>query len=163
KIDLPALQKGIAAAGLDCRAELRELRERADQSCVAEQRLIAGLDAIRQAIRTLNTPFAPEAISSAYRSSTADLGGEPPRRIGLLLGLATVVGLVFGGVGVAVDRSAGVMPKLRELWGYRELIRNLVLRDLRVRYKGSALGYLWTQIAPLLMMLVFWFVFSFIQ
>jgi lipopolysaccharide transport system permease protein len=30
-----------------------------------------------------------------------------------------------------------------------------------VRYKGSALGYLWTQLAPLLMMLVFWFVFSF--
>ena len=55
------------------------------------------------------------------------------------------------------------MPKLRELWGYRELIRNLVLRDLRVRYKGSALGYLWTQLAPLLMMGVFWFVFSFIQ
>ncbi len=163
KIDLPALQKGISAAGLDCRAELRDRRERADQSCVAEQRLIAGLDAIRQAIRALNMPFAPEKTSSAYRSATTGLGLEAPRRIGLLLALAALVGLVFGGVGVAVDRSAGVMPKLRELWGYRELIRNLVLRDLRVRYKGSALGYLWTQIAPLLMMLVFWFVFSFIQ
>jgi lipopolysaccharide transport system permease protein len=61
---------------------------------------------------------------------------------------------------VAVDRAAGVMPKLRQIWSYRELIRNLVLRDLRVRYKGSALGYLWTQLAPLLLMLVFWFVFS---
>jgi lipopolysaccharide transport system permease protein len=45
------------------------------------------------------------------------------------------------------------------MWNYRELIRNLVLRDLRVRYKGSALGYLWTQLAPLLLMLVFLFVF----
>jgi len=61
---------------------------------------------------------------------------------------------------VALDRSAGTMRKALELWSYRELIRNLVLRDLRVRYKGSVLGYLWTQIAPLLLMLVFWFVFS---
>ncbi|KPV51373.1 hypothetical protein SE17_21555 [Kouleothrix aurantiaca] len=52
------------------------------------------------------------------------------------------------------------MRKMRELWAYRELIINLVLRDMRVRYKGSALGYLWTQLAPLLLMLVFWFVFS---
>ncbi|NTU85677.1 MAG: ABC transporter permease, partial [Chloroflexales bacterium] len=47
-----------------------------------------------------------------------------------------------------------------EIWGYRELIRNLVLRDLRARYKGSALGYLWTQLAPLGMMLVYVVVFS---
>jgi lipopolysaccharide transport system permease protein len=111
----------------------------------------------------LNTPFDPALVSSAYRSAPAAPGSEIPRRIGALLALATLVGLVLGGIGVAVDRSAGVMPKLRELWGYRELIRNLVLRDLRVRYKGSALGYIWTQLAPLLMMGVFWFVFSFIQ
>jgi lipopolysaccharide transport system permease protein len=162
KVDLPALQAGIAQAGLDCRAELRDLRERANQACVTEQRLVAGLDAIRQAIRTLNAPFDLAAPSSAYRSAPASPGTEVPRRIGLLLGLATLVGLVFGGVGVAVDRSAGVMAKLRELWSYRELIANLVLRDLRVRYKGSALGYLWTQLAPLMMMSVFWLVFSFV-
>ncbi len=78
----------------------------------------------------------------------------------MTLALAALVGLVFGGVGVAVDRSAGVMRKLSELWDYRELIRNLVLRDLRTRYKGSPLGYLWTQVAPLLLMLIFWLVFS---
>ncbi len=51
---------------------------------------------------------------------------------------------------------------MQELWQYRELIRNLILRDLRARYKGSALGYLWTQIAPLGMMLVYVIVFSFL-
>jgi lipopolysaccharide transport system permease protein len=49
---------------------------------------------------------------------------------------------------------------MSELWEYRALIQNLVLRDLRVRYKSSMLGYLWTQIAPLLTMLIYWFVFG---
>jgi lipopolysaccharide transport system permease protein len=158
RYDLPALQQRIAAAGPGCPA---------DPICLAEQRqeqrLTEGLTAIRSALGLLNTPFDPALVSSAYRSTTAAPGSEIPRRVAALLALATLVGLVLGGVGVAVDRSAGVMPKLRELWGYRELIRNLVLRDLRVRYKGSALGYIWTQLAPLLMMGVFWFVFSFIQ
>ncbi|HEX9372470.1 MAG TPA: ABC transporter permease [Roseiflexaceae bacterium] len=160
RVDLPALQAGITQAGLDCRAALRASQERAPQTCRDEQRLTAGLEAIRQAIQILNVPFDPGVRSGAFRSARAQAGVEAPRHIGSLLALAALVGLVFGGVGVAVDRSAGVMAKLRELWGYRELIANLVLRDLRVRYKGSALGYLWTQIAPLLMMVVFWLVFS---
>lgn len=158
RIDLPALQARIAVAGQDCRATpvCLEAQRQAQQ-------LTEGLAAIRGALNVLSTPFDPALVSSAYRSAPATPGSEIPRRIGALLALATLVGLVLGGLGVAVDRSAGVMPKLRELWTYRELIRNLVLRDLRVRYKGSALGYVWTQLAPLLMMGVFWFVFSFIQ
>jgi lipopolysaccharide transport system permease protein len=161
--DLPALQGRIAAAGLDCRANRRDLGERADALCLEEQRLIDGLAAIRGGLGLLNTPFDPARESSAYLSAQAAPGDEIPRHTGPLLALAALVGLVLGGVGVVVDRSAGAMSKLRELWSYRELIRNLVLRDLRVRYKGSALGYLWTQLAPLLMMGVFWFVFSFVQ
>ena len=62
---------------------------------------------------------------------------------------------------IVIAPSRGwVALRLRELWAYRELIINLVLRDMRVRYKGSALGYLWTQLAPLMLMSVFWFVFS---
>ncbi len=159
KVDLPALQARIRAAGLSCRAELA-VKERAAPECLAEARMLAGLDAIRRAIRLLDTPFAPDTPSAVYRASAAAPGDAIPRYIGPLLALAALVGLVFGAIGVAVDRSAGVMPKLRELWAYRELIGNLVLRDMRVRYKGSALGYLWTQLAPLLLMLVFWFVFS---
>lgn len=161
KADLPAIQAQIGRDGLDCPAALRANRAGAPPACVDEQRLSTGLDAIRRAIQELNTPFDPAARSSAYRSAAAAGGVEVPRRIGPFLALALLVGLVFGGIGVAVDRSAGVMPKLRELWLYRELVVNLVLRDLRVRYKGSALGYLWTQIAPLMLMAVFWVVFSF--
>ncbi len=38
------------------------------------------------------------------------------------------------------------------IWTWKDLIRNLVLRNLRIRYKGSTLGFLWTMINPLFMM-----------
>jgi len=47
-----------------------------------------------------------------------------------------------------------------ELVHYRELIRNLVIRDLKVRYKNSILGVLWSLLNPLGMMLVFSVVFT---
>jgi lipopolysaccharide transport system permease protein len=50
--------------------------------------------------------------------------------------------------------------RVRELWAYRDLIYNLVVRDLKVRYKNSVLGILWSLLNPLLMMLVFTFVFK---
>ena len=50
--------------------------------------------------------------------------------------------------------------QLLHLFHYRELIRNLVVRDLKVRYKNSALGVLWSLMNPLLMMIVFTVVFT---
>ncbi len=43
---------------------------------------------------------------------------------------------------------------LRELWRYRELLLQLVRRELKVRYKNSVLGFLWSIIPPLLQVLV---------
>lgn len=43
---------------------------------------------------------------------------------------------------------------------YRAVLWTLVKRDLRIRYARSALGYLWTLIDPLAMILVYWFVFG---
>jgi lipopolysaccharide transport system permease protein len=54
------------------------------------------------------------------------------------------------------------MRRLKELWDYRELIRNLVIRDLKVRYRNSVLGIAWSWANPLLMMLVYTMVFSFL-
>jgi ABC-type polysaccharide/polyol phosphate export permease len=53
--------------------------------------------------------------------------------------------------------------RLHELWSYRELVHNLVIRDLKVRYKNSALGVLWSLLNPLMMMLVFTAVFTVMQ
>lgn len=44
---------------------------------------------------------------------------------------------------------------LRELWGQRELLYFLALRDIQVRYKQAALGILWAIIQPLFTMIVF--------
>jgi lipopolysaccharide transport system permease protein len=49
---------------------------------------------------------------------------------------------------------------LKELWAYRDLVFNLVSRDLKVRYKNSFLGIVWSWLNPLLMMLIFTFVFG---
>lgn len=51
---------------------------------------------------------------------------------------------------------------LKELWEFRELLVNLVRRELKVKYRNSVLGFLWSLLNPLLMMLVFAFVFGFI-
>lgn len=53
-----------------------------------------------------------------------------------------------------------MIEALKELWGYRSLLRNLVVRDLKVRYKNSVLGVVWSWLNPLLMMLIFTFVFD---
>jgi ABC-2 type transport system permease protein len=47
-----------------------------------------------------------------------------------------------------------------DLLRYRTLLANLVSRDLKVRYKRSVLGVLWTMVNPLLMMIVFSIVFA---
>src|SRR5205085_2092132 len=45
--------------------------------------------------------------------------------------------------------------KLSELWEYRELLYFLVWRDIKVRYKQTALGATWAIIQPFLTMVVF--------
>lgn len=52
------------------------------------------------------------------------------------------------------------MKQLKELYAYREMIFSLVRRDLKGRYKGSALGFLWTFLNPLLQLVVYTMVFS---
>lgn len=42
-----------------------------------------------------------------------------------------------------------------ELWRYRELLTALVVRDIRLRYKQTVLGFLWAAIQPFLYMVVF--------
>ena len=53
-----------------------------------------------------------------------------------------------------------MLKSIRELYRYRALIIVLVSRDLKARYRGSVLGFLWSMLNPFLMMLVYWLVFS---
>lgn len=52
------------------------------------------------------------------------------------------------------------MKSIIELYNYREMLFNLVKKDLRTRYKGSFLGFLWTFVNPLLQLVVYTMVFS---
>lgn len=55
---------------------------------------------------------------------------------------------------------ARVYGRGRELIHYRYLLQNLIIRDLKVRYKNSILGVAWSMLNPLLMMMVFTLVFG---
>ena len=50
--------------------------------------------------------------------------------------------------------------RLREVWAYRELLYFLVWRDVKIRYKQTAIGVLWVVLQPILNMLVFTLVFG---
>ena len=57
---------------------------------------------------------------------------------------------------VCIEPSHGwVSLKLRELWEYRELLYFLTWRDIKVRYKQTALGAAWAIIPPFFTMVVF--------
>ncbi len=53
-----------------------------------------------------------------------------------------------------------MLTSLREIIRYRSLLRALVARELKVRYKRSFFGIAWTMLHPLMMMLVFTLVFA---
>jgi lipopolysaccharide transport system permease protein len=52
------------------------------------------------------------------------------------------------------------LSHLRELWRYRDLILRLAWSDFKLRYKSSALGFFWSLLEPLLMLVVLYVVFS---
>ena len=58
--------------------------------------------------------------------------------------------------------GTGPLLPLRELWDTRELIVNLVRRDLKVRHRGTFLGMLWSLTTPLLLVGLYSLIFRFI-
>lgn len=49
---------------------------------------------------------------------------------------------------------------LREFWKYKDLLRLLVAKDIKLKYRRSVLGYMWSILNPLLIMIVMTIVFS---
>jgi len=56
-----------------------------------------------------------------------------------------------------------VYALLAEIWHYRELLWTLVIRELRVRYKNSVLGFFWSLVNPLVTVLVITIVFKYVM
>jgi lipopolysaccharide transport system permease protein len=53
-----------------------------------------------------------------------------------------------------------LLANLANLFRYRGLIQSLVARELKARYRGSALGFVWSFINPLLLLLIYTYVFT---
>ena len=55
-----------------------------------------------------------------------------------------------------------MLRNFRQLLRYRGLVQSLVARELKARYRGSVLGFFWSFINPLMLLLVYSFVFKYI-
>jgi ABC-2 type transport system permease protein len=67
--------------------------------------------------------------------------------------------------GDLIDRTEEVTTLgaiVASLYGYRELLKNLVLKDLKLKYRGSVFGFLWSLVNPLLMIVVYTVAFTYI-
>ena len=60
----------------------------------------------------------------------------------------------------AAGGSEGVWKSLAALVRFRELTRNLVFKDLKLKYRGSLFGFLWSLMNPLVMMTVYMIAFT---
>lgn len=64
---------------------------------------------------------------------------------------------------VVIKKANGqlnILNRLCEMNRFRFLIQNLIIRDVKLRYRNSILGVLWSLLTPLFMMLVFSFIFT---
>lgn len=59
----------------------------------------------------------------------------------------------------AIDRS-GILEGIKDLYNYRNLVVQMVRRDIVTRYKRSVLGIFWTMLSPLGMMIILSIIFS---
>jgi lipopolysaccharide transport system permease protein len=60
----------------------------------------------------------------------------------------------------AAGGSGGMFASLAALVRFRELIRNLVFKDLKLKYRGSFFGFLWSLFNPLVMVTVYMIAFT---
>ncbi len=56
-----------------------------------------------------------------------------------------------------------MLHNLAQLPRYRGLVQSLVARELKARYRGSVLGFFWSFINPLLLLLIYTFVFKYVM
>jgi ABC-2 type transport system permease protein len=59
-----------------------------------------------------------------------------------------------------IEPQTRVSGRVRDLMRYRELLVNLVRKELKVKYKNSLLGFVWSMLNPALYLVIFWIVFT---
>ena len=100
---------------------------------------------------TLVYALSGQNLSGAYRIYWPVMGGIGA--LGLILAL-----LLHGWMRNGHENMLTTV--VRMIRKYRFLLKTLVRRDFKIKYKGSVLGVIWSFLNPLIMMLVYFFVFS---
>jgi ABC-2 type transport system permease protein len=59
-----------------------------------------------------------------------------------------------------VSARDSLLTRLRNLWNRRELLSSLIRSDIRIKYKNSALGIVWSMLTPTLFLAIYWLVFA---
>lgn len=92
------------------------------------------------------------------------------RPVGPRSGLADDLSLSFGSRDSREDlplqivaARVSTLQRLKEIWGSRELLGFLIRKELKVRYKNSFLGFLWSFLNPAMVLIIYWIVFSKIE
>jgi ABC-2 type transport system permease protein len=60
-----------------------------------------------------------------------------------------------------VSARVRVRPRIKEIWLSRELLLFLIRKELKVKYKGSILGFLWSMLNPAVVLIVYYVVFTY--
>lgn len=61
---------------------------------------------------------------------------------------------------VEISRRPNPLQRMANVWRYRELLVNLTRKELKVKYKTSVLGFLWTLLNPIMYLVIFSIVFG---
>ena len=59
-----------------------------------------------------------------------------------------------------VSARDSLITRLRNLWNRRELLFSLIRSDIRIKYKNSALGIVWSMLTPSMFLAIYWLVFG---
>jgi lipopolysaccharide transport system permease protein len=133
-------------------------------------------------LRVIVGVVAGTAASTAFLSATSGFEGVSRIAFGVDAMLLSIAALGWRGAWVlSRRRRARVAVRLRgddlidraeetttlgatvmSLYGYRELLKNLVIKDLKLKYRGSVFGFLWSMVNPLLMIIVYTVAFTYI-
>lgn len=124
---------------------------------------------MRDTLQTFISEMKTTTLRQQFESSTAVLRKAPlldahplPRYFYLTIGLSVLLGFLTSGLLYLLNKSVNLIERFEEIWQYRMLLFHLVRRSLVVRYKGTFLGFAWTQIVPIAQLGVYWFVFGYI-
>jgi homopolymeric O-antigen transport system permease protein len=136
-------------------------------------------------VRVTLGPFVGAAVAAALIGLTAGLAGSSRMVFAADALLLSIAAIGWRGVWVLRARvrvramaqqgsqgSAALVDRSEEmttlgavvgsLYRYRELLKNLVLKDLKLKYRGSVFGFVWSLANPLLMIIVYALAFTYV-